>query len=288
MYHGTRIGGDRIEVFKPRDAYAQNDRLTIGDRSGATRSSATRSRSCTSRSCGSRIVRSPDSRRWCAGSSQDGPALPPTSSRSTKRPADRRSRTAGARPCGRQLAAGIAPPGCANPLFVSVTSHRASCCAHDLIQTSHRAVAFGGRARHAQAGATESLVMENPNTPRKCSRACASSGRALARRLRHRTFLARLSAALSRSTRSRSTHSFVRTNGKGSRPVILALDHRHGARSFMDVVAEGDGMIPTRPSSISSVANTPKAPVFASRCRPNMAIAMAATRRATQRHAEAR
>ncbi len=51
MYYAKRIGGDRIEVFKPAMRARKSDRLTM-ETTCAAPWSAARSRSCISRSCG--------------------------------------------------------------------------------------------------------------------------------------------------------------------------------------------------------------------------------------------
>jgi diguanylate cyclase (GGDEF)-like protein/PAS domain S-box-containing protein len=83
MYHAKRIGGDRIEVFKPAMRARKTDRLTC-----AARSSARKSPSCTSRSSGSRTARSRASRPWRDGTIPRWAGCPrPSSSRSPRRSA---------------------------------------------------------------------------------------------------------------------------------------------------------------------------------------------------------
>ena len=66
MYHAKRLGGDRIEAFRPALRQHGTD-LRRSNRISAARSAARRSRSSTSRSSGSTTRPSPGSRRWSAG-----------------------------------------------------------------------------------------------------------------------------------------------------------------------------------------------------------------------------
>ena len=82
--------------------------------------------------------------------------------------------------------------------------------------------------------------MENPEYAAQMLTRMRELGAGLvARRFRHRAFLARPTCSASRSTPSRSTSRSCAPNAKGTRPVILrsiiALAHDLG----MDVVAEG-------------------------------------------------
>ena len=63
MYHAKRMGGDRIEVFKPAMRARKSDRLTLGN-GVAPRTGARRDHACfTSRSSGWRTAPSPASKR---------------------------------------------------------------------------------------------------------------------------------------------------------------------------------------------------------------------------------
>ena len=87
MYHAKRIGGDRIEVFKPSMRARKTDRGTL---EADLRRALEREEIAifTSRSCGSRTARSPDSRRCRAGTTpRPGASRLPSSSPSPRRSA---------------------------------------------------------------------------------------------------------------------------------------------------------------------------------------------------------
>ena len=96
---------------------------------------------------------------------------------------------------------------------------------------AHRAVALGGRARHAQARADRVAGDGEPRIRRADADAHARARRRpLARRFRHRPFLARLPAAL--PVRHDQDRPVVRAPERQGRAAgDPALDHPDGARS---------------------------------------------------------
>ena len=200
MYHAKRIGGDRIEVFKPSMRARKTDRLRRSNRSCAARSSATRSRSSTSRSCGSRTARSPASRRWRAGTTPRWAACSPSEfiaiaeeiglivdlgmfvlERTARQLGIWQRSRAPARSGLRQRQRVVAAIAAAGPDP----------------RSAHRDRALGARARHAQAR-THRIAGDGESRARRADAAAhpRARRRPRARRFRHRPLLARLPAAL--------------------------------------------------------------------------------------------
>ncbi len=130
MYHAKRIGGDRIEVFKPAMRARKTDRLHARVRSFAGRWSARRSPSSISRSSGWRTVRSQVSRHWRAGTIPRWAACRRRSSSTLPR----RSASSSTSACScwsappASSAPGSARCGCANRCSRASTCRRGSCC----------------------------------------------------------------------------------------------------------------------------------------------------------------
>ena len=166
MRHAKRLGGNRIEVFRPTMRAQRSDRLGL-EADLAPRARPRRDQGAfSSRSCGSRTAPSPASRRCCAGTIRaSGGSTPANSSRSPRRPAlivdlgifalERAARELAAW----QRALDVDPP-----IFASVNVSSRQLLRHDLAAGRQERA---DRASSVAPGSlklelTESLVMENP------------------------------------------------------------------------------------------------------------------------------
>ena len=233
MYHAKRIGGDRIEVFKPAMRARKTDRLTLESelRRALEREEIT--------ILYQPIVRLED--RSVAGfealARWDHPKMGRMSPSEFISIAEEiglivdlglfmLERTA------RQLSAWQRSIKRREPLFASVNVSSQQLLRQDLIHDLRTVLSRSALARGTlKLELTESLVMENPEhaaqllTPHP--RAWRRPG---ARRFRHRPFVARLSAAL--PVRHHQDRQVVRAHEQqGHAAGDPALDHRAGARS---------------------------------------------------------
>ena len=271
MYHSKRIGGDRIDVYKPRDARAQDRPPDAGKRIAPRHRAPGNHHSVPAdRAAGrslDRRLRGPGA----LGSSEARPDVavgihldcrgdrPDRRSRHVRdgpdRPAalDLAARDALARAdlCLRQrLLAAIAAPR-SDPRY------------------PHRAVALLGGARHAEAG-TDGIAGHGEPGARGADADAhpRTRHRTVARRFRHRPFLAGLSAAL--PVRHHQDRPVLRAHHQPRHaPGDPEIDHRARPRPRH---GRGRGRrgdrIRTRSSSISSAANTRRALPSASRWMP--------------------
>ena len=241
MYHAKRIGGDRIEVFKPSMRARKTDRLTLESelRRALERDEIT--------ILYQPIVRLED--RSVAGfealARWDHPKMGRTSPSEFIAIAEEiglivdlgmfvLERTA------RQLASWQRTLRPRDPLFASVNLSSRQLLRQDLIHDLRTVIARAGLARGSlKLELTESLVMENPEHAAQMLQRIRELGAGLALDdfgTGHSSL-----AYLQRFPFDtiKIDQSFVRTNGKGTRPVILrsivALAHDLG----MEVVAEG-------------------------------------------------
>ena len=208
MYHAKRVGGDRIEVFKPAMRARKMDRLTLESelRRAIEREEIT--------ILYQPIVRLED--RSVAGfealARWDHPKLGRRSPSEFISIAEETGlivdlgmfmleRTA------RQLALWQRIPRSRDMLFASVNVSSRQLLRQDLMHDLRTVLARSPLARGSlKLELTESLVMENPEQAAQHPAAHARTRRRpVARRFRHRPLLARLSAAVSVRTRSRST-----------------------------------------------------------------------------------
>jgi diguanylate cyclase (GGDEF)-like protein/PAS domain S-box-containing protein len=241
MYHGKRIGGDRIEVFKPSMRARRTDRLTM---ESELRRALERDEIIV---LYQPIVRLED--RSIAGfealARWDHPKMGRTSPSEFIALAEEigvivdlgmfvLERTA------RQLSAWQRATRQRDPIFVSVNLSSRQLLRQDLINDLRTVLARTGLARGTlKLELTESLVMQNPEHAAQMLQRIRELGAGLALDdfgTGHSSL-----AYLQRFPFDtlKIDQSFVRTNGKGTRPVILrsivALAHDLG----MEVVAEG-------------------------------------------------
>ena len=234
MYHGKRIGGDRIEVFKPAMRTRKSDRLTLETdlRRSLERDEMT-------------VLYQPVV--WLEDRSVAGfEALlrwdhPKMGRLSPTEFIPLAEETGFIVELGlfvldratRQLALWQRATRLRYPLFVQ-RQHLVAPAAAPRPDpgSAHRAVALRGRARHAQARADRVAGDGEPRIRRADAHAHARARRRpLARRFRHRPFLARLSAAL--PVRHHQDRPVVRARQRQGRAAgDPALDHRAGARSL--------------------------------------------------------
>ena len=241
MYHSKRIGGDRIDVYKPAMRARKTDRLTLESelRRAIEREEIT--------ILYQPIVRLED--RSIAGfealARWDHPKLGRMSpvgihrDRRGDRP-DRRSRHVRAGPDRRQLSIWQRAMRSREPIFASVNVSSRQLLRHDLIHDIRTVLSRSSVARGTlKLELTELLVMENPEHAAQMLTRIRELGTGLSLDdfgTGHSSL-----AYLQRFPFDtiKIDQSFVRTTSRGTRPVILksiiALAHDLG----MDVVAEG-------------------------------------------------
>ena len=295
MYHGKRIGGDRIEVFKPAMRTRKSDRLTLETdlRRALERDEMT--------VLYQPIVWLED--RSVAGFEAllrwDHPKMGRLS------PADfipLAEETGLIVDLGlfvldratRQLAAWQRATRLRYPLFCSVNISSRQLLRHDLIQDLRTVLSRSAVARGTlKLELTESLVMENPEYAAQMLTRMRELGVGLSLDdfgTGHSSL-----AYLQRFPFDtiKIDQSFVRTNGKGSRPVILRSIIAMAHDLSMDVIAEGaETRLRCGRSSTRSAASTRRASCSASRCTPEQAIGLVghtqAKRRGTSRRGRRR
>ena len=270
MYHSKRIGGDRIDVYKPAMRARKTDRLTLESelRRAIERQEIT--------ILYQPIVRLED--RSIAGfealARWDHPKLGRMSPVEFISIAEEiglivdlgmfvLDQTA------KQLAIWQRAMRSREPIFASVNVSSRQLLRHDLIHDIRTVLSRSSVARGTlKLELTESLVMENPEHAAQMLTRIRELGTGLSLDdfgTGHSSL-----AYLQRFPFDtiKIDQSFVRTTSRGTRPVILksiiALAHDLG----MDVVAEGAETDSTRSSSISSAANTRRASPSASRWTP--------------------
>ena len=233
MYYAKRIGGDRIEIFKPAMRSRKTDRLTM---ESELRRAIEREEI---KVLYQPIVRLED--RAIAGfealARWDHPKMGRLSPAEFISIAEEiglivdlglfvLDHTA------RQLAIWQAASRAREPIFASVNVSSRQLLRHDLIQDLRGVLARTTLARGTlKLEITESLVMENPEARRPDAHPHPRARRRpVARRFRHRPFLARLSAAL--PVRHHQDRPVVRAHHRARHAAgDPALDHRDGARS---------------------------------------------------------
>ena len=241
MYHAKRIGGDRIEVFKPSMRARQSDRATL---ESELRQALEREEIAI---LYQPIVRLED--RSVAGFE----AMPrwhhPKVGRASPAEFIAIAEEVGLivelgmfvlEHAARQLSSWQGTVRRRDPLFVSVNMSSRQLLRQDLIHDLRTVIARAGLARGTlKLELTESLVMENPEHTAQMLQRIRDLGAGLAL-----DDFGSGHASLAYLQRFpfdtiKIGQSFVRTNGKGSRPVVLrsiiALAHDLG----MEVVAEG-------------------------------------------------
>ena len=262
MYYAKRIGGDRIEIFKPAMRSRKTDRLTM---ESELRRAIEREEI---KVLYQPIVRLED--RAIAGfealARWDHPKLGRLSPAEFITIAEEiglivdlglfvLDHTA------RQLAQWQAATRAREPVFASVNVSSRQLLRHDLIQDLRSVLAHAPLARGSlKLEITESLVMENPEHAAQMLHTHQGTWRrTLAGRFRHRPFLACLSAALSRSTPSKSTsHSCARPRAARARSSCARSSHWRTISAWK-LWRKAPRPIPMRSSSTSSGANMRKA-----------------------------
>ena len=274
MYHSKRIGGDRIDVYKPAMRARKTDRLTLESelRRAIEREEIT--------ILYQPIVRLED--RSIAGfealARWDHPKLGRMSPAGIHH--HRRGKSASSSTSAwfvldrtaRQLAVWQrAIAGAREPIFASVNVSSRQLLRHDLIHDIRTVLSRSSVARGTlKLELTESLVMENPEHAAQMLRPGSASSAPDCRWMISALAIPRSpTCSAFRSTPSRSTSHSCAPPAAAPRPVILksiiALAHDLG----MDVVAEGRGdRLGTRSSFISWVANTRKVSPLASQWTP--------------------
>ncbi len=241
MYHAKRIGGDRIEVFKPSMRARQSDRVTLESelRRAFEREEIT--------ILYQPIVRLED--RSVAGFEAMPRWRHPKVARASSAEFIAMAEEVGlivdlgmfvTERAARQLSGWQRAVRRRDPLFVSVNLSSRQLLRQDLVHDLRTVIARAGLARGTlKLELTESLVMENPEHTAQMLQRIRDVGAGLTL-----GDFGSGHASLAYLQRFpfdtiKIGHSFVRTNGKGARPVILrslvALAHDLG----MEVIAQG-------------------------------------------------
>jgi diguanylate cyclase (GGDEF)-like protein/PAS domain S-box-containing protein len=241
MYHAKRIGGDRIEVFKPSMRARQSDRATL---ESELRRALERDEIAI---LYQPIVRLED--RSVAGFE----AMPrwhhPKAGRASPAEFIAIAEEVGLivelgmfvlEHAARQLSSWQRTVRRRDPLFVSVNMSSRQLLRQDLIHDLRTVIARAGLARGTlKLELTESLVMENPEHTAQMLQRIRDLGAGLALDDFGSGHVSLAYLQRFPFDTIKIGQSFVRTNGKGSRPVVLrsiiALAHDLG----MEVVAEG-------------------------------------------------
>ncbi len=290
MYHAKRIGGDRIEVFKPAMRTRKNDRLTLETdlRRALERDEMIllyqpvvwlEDRSV----AGFEALVRWDHPKMGRLSPSDFIPLAEETGLITELGLFVLDRAT------RQLAAWQRATRLRYPLFVSVNVSSRQLLRHDLIQDLRTVLARSAVARGSlKLELTESLVMENPEYAAQMLTRMRELGVGLSLDdfgTGHSSL-----AYLQRFPFDtiKIDQSFVRANGKGARPVILrsiiALAHDLG----MDVIAEGAEQNTDAAELYQLGCEYAQGYVFGEPLPPEQAIALVGSTQSEAKHAEAR
>jgi diguanylate cyclase (GGDEF)-like protein/PAS domain S-box-containing protein len=290
MYHGKRIGGDRIEVFKPAMRSRKNDRLTMETdlRRAIERDEIVilyqpivwlEDRSI----AGFEALVRWDHPKMGRLSPSDFIPLAEETGLIVDLGLQVLDRAA------RQLAAWQRATRLRYPLFVSVNISSRQLLRHDLIQDLRSVLSRSAVARGTlKLELTESLVMENPEYAAQMLARMRELGVGLSLDdfgTGHSSL-----AYLQRFPFDtiKIDQSFVRTNGKGTRPVILRSIIAMAHDLSMDVVAEGVEQDSDAAELYQLGCEYAQGYAFGEPMPPEQAIAMVGHTQSETRHAEAR